>query len=81
MSGTRRLPWEVWGRDRLDGLQAWADRAAWSRFGFAFLMFGIKQAYACLFGGAMLGLILATFSCGRTTARCRATTFWSSGLC
>ncbi len=24
-------------------------------------MFGIKQAYACLFGGAMLGLILSTF--------------------
>ncbi len=25
-----------------------------------FLVFGIKQAWACLFGGAMLALILAT---------------------
>ncbi|CAL1691428.1 hypothetical protein MMB232_01568 [Brevundimonas subvibrioides] len=56
-----RLPWESWGRRKLDTLQVVADRAAWSRFGFTFLMFGIKQAYACLFGGAMLGLILVTF--------------------
>ncbi len=61
MTQTRRLPWESWGRRRLDGLQSWADHAAWSRFAFAFLMFGIKQAYACLFGGAMLAMILITF--------------------
>lgn len=61
MSEARKLLWEVRGRAWLDGLQTWADRAAWSRFAFAFLMFGIKQAYACLFGGAMLGLILVTF--------------------
>lgn len=56
-----RPVWEVRGRAWLEGSQAWADRRAWSRFAFAFLMFGVKQAYACLFGGAMLGLILATF--------------------
>ena len=28
---------------------------------FEFLAFGIKQAWACLFGGAMLGLLLLTF--------------------
>ncbi|QTN20793.1 DUF817 domain-containing protein [Brevundimonas sp. AJA228-03] len=56
-----RLPLETRGRRWLDGLQSRADRAAWSRFAFAFLMFGIKQAYACLFGGLMLALILLTF--------------------
>ena len=57
----RRLPLEVWGRAWLARAQAWADRAAWSRYGFEFLMFGIKQGWACLFGGAMLALILGTF--------------------
>jgi len=61
MMDQNRLPWETRGRALLAGLQNWADQAAWSRFGFAFLMFGIKQAYACLFGGAMLALILGTF--------------------
>ena len=51
----------MWGRGRLSSLQVWADKRAWTRFAFAFLMFGIKQAYACLFGGAMLFLILVTF--------------------
>ncbi|MDZ4364716.1 DUF817 domain-containing protein [Brevundimonas sp.] len=41
-------------------VQTAADRAAWSRYAFEFLMFGIKQGWACLFGGAMLALILAT---------------------
>jgi uncharacterized membrane protein YoaT (DUF817 family) len=36
-------------------------RGAWSRAAFEFLAFGIKQAWACLFGGAMLGLLLLTF--------------------
>ena len=61
MTESSRLPWESWGRRRLDGLQSWADGRPSTRFAFAFLMFGLKQAYACLFGGAMLGLILATF--------------------
>lgn len=61
MSTPRPLPPEVFGRRLLAGLQARADRRRATRFAFAFLMFGIKQAYACLFGGAMLGLILGTF--------------------
>jgi uncharacterized membrane protein YoaT (DUF817 family) len=56
-----RLPLEARGRRWLAGLQARADRHPATRFAFAFLMFGIKQAWACLFGGAMLALILLTF--------------------
>jgi uncharacterized membrane protein YoaT (DUF817 family) len=36
-------------------------RGAWSQAAFEFVAFGIKQAWACLFGGAMLALLLATF--------------------
>ena len=56
-----RLPLEAWGRRWLTSAQAWADRAPCNRFAFEFLWFGLKQAWACLFGGAMLALILVTF--------------------
>lgn len=56
----RRLPLEAWGRRWLVRLQTAADRGLWSRRAFEFLMFGIKQGWACLFGGAMLALILGT---------------------
>jgi uncharacterized membrane protein YoaT (DUF817 family) len=55
-----RLPLETFGRRLLADLQAWSDRAAWSRYTFEFLMFGLKQAWACLFGGAMLVLLVGT---------------------
>jgi len=55
-----RLPLETLGRQWLLRLQTVADRQAWSRYVFEFLMFGIKQGWACLFGGAMLALLLAT---------------------
>ena len=55
-----RLPLESWGRRLLVDLQTWADRAAWRRYAFEFLMFGIKQGWACLFGGAMLVLLVGT---------------------
>lgn len=57
---TGRLPLEVWGRDLLARLQERSDRANWSRYGFEFLMFGLKQGWACLFGGLMLALLLGT---------------------
>jgi uncharacterized membrane protein YoaT (DUF817 family) len=57
----RRLPLEVWGREWLARLQAWADRATWRGYAFEFLMFGIKQGWACLFGGLMLALLLGTY--------------------
>ncbi len=56
-----RLPLEAWGRRWLRAAQTWADRAPANRFAFEFLWFGLKQAWACLFGGAMLALILGTF--------------------
>jgi uncharacterized membrane protein YoaT (DUF817 family) len=48
------------GRALLVGLQARADRSRAGRLGFEFLMFGLKEAWACVFGGAMLALILLT---------------------
>ncbi len=38
----------------------WARRARWSLFVYEFIRFGIKQAWACLFGGLLLGLLIAT---------------------
>lgn len=38
----------------------WAKRAQWRGWAYEFLLFGLKQAWACLFGGAMLALILGT---------------------
>jgi uncharacterized membrane protein YoaT (DUF817 family) len=59
-SAARRLPLEAWGRQLLARLQARADGAAWSRYAFEFLMFGLKQGWACLFGGLMLALLMGT---------------------
>lgn len=36
-------------------------KGPWSQGVFEFVSFGIKQGWACLFGGAMLGLLLGTF--------------------
>jgi uncharacterized membrane protein YoaT (DUF817 family) len=38
----------------------WAERSRWRGWAYEFLLFGLKQAWACLFGGAMLALLLAT---------------------
>lgn len=54
------LPVERFGRALLVRLQARADRTRAGRWTFEFLMFGLKQAWACLFGGAMLALLLGT---------------------
>lgn len=43
---------------------AWRDafvRGPVTQFAYEFLSFGVKQAWACLFGGAMVALLLATF--------------------
>lgn len=60
-SPTPRLPLEAWGRRLLAAAQARTDRSQLGRWAFEFLMFGIKQAWACLFGGLMLALLLGTF--------------------
>ncbi|RZI99935.1 MAG: DUF817 domain-containing protein [Brevundimonas sp.] len=40
--------------------QAWADRSRLNGWAFEFLWFGLKQGWACLFGGALLALIVGT---------------------
>lgn len=46
---------------RREALRAWFVRGPWTLGVFEFLSFGIKQAWACLFGGLMLALLLGTF--------------------
>ncbi|MDO9432533.1 MAG: DUF817 domain-containing protein [Phenylobacterium sp.] len=38
----------------------WAERGRWRGYAYEFLLFGLKQAWACLFGGAMLALLILT---------------------
>lgn len=61
------LPLETYGRRVLAGAEIWADRSPWRGAAFEFLWFGLKQAWACLFGGALLALIIGTYL------------FWPSG--
>ena len=39
----------------------WAAGSVWREGLYEFVLFGIKQAWACLFGGAMLAALLLTF--------------------
>lgn len=41
-------------------MRPWAARGGWRAGAYEFLLFGLKQAWACLFGGAMMGLLVAT---------------------
>jgi len=52
------LPVERAGRAFLWSLQSRADRSLAGRLAFELLMFGLKQAWACVFGGVLLLLIL-----------------------
>jgi uncharacterized membrane protein YoaT (DUF817 family) len=55
-------------KDRIKGQVAafdgwarpWANRSKWHGWAYEFLLFGLKQAWACLFGGLMLALLLGT---------------------
>jgi uncharacterized membrane protein YoaT (DUF817 family) len=38
----------------------WARRSRWRGWAYEFLLFGLKQAWACMFGTLMLALILGT---------------------
>ncbi|OYU71439.1 MAG: hypothetical protein CFE28_16455 [Alphaproteobacteria bacterium PA2] len=38
----------------------WAKRSRLNAFAYEFLLFGLKQAWACLFGGAMVFLLIAS---------------------
>ncbi|MCF8504919.1 MAG: DUF817 domain-containing protein [Caulobacter sp.] len=45
----------------MDGrVRPWAARSRWRGWAFEFLLFGLKQAWACLFGGLMLALLIGT---------------------
>ena len=61
MTESPPLPFEAWGHARFAEAQAWADRSPLRGYAFEFLWFGLKQAWACLFGAAMLALIVGTF--------------------
>ncbi|WP_375268905.1 DUF817 domain-containing protein [Phenylobacterium sp.] len=38
----------------------WAERSPWRGHAYEFLLFGLKQAWACLYAGAMLALLVGT---------------------
>ncbi|MBL8770016.1 MAG: DUF817 domain-containing protein [Phenylobacterium sp.] len=54
----------AWAKDRVLALDAvarpWAQRGRLRGFAYEFLLFGLKQAWACLFGGLLLVLLVAT---------------------
>ncbi len=56
-----RAELEIWLHARREALRAFAVRGPVTQGLFEFVAFGIKQAWACLFGGLMLALLLATF--------------------
>jgi uncharacterized membrane protein YoaT (DUF817 family) len=60
MTDRLRLPIETLGRRWLVRAQDWADRSRLNGGAFEFLWFGLKQGWACLFGGLLLALIVGT---------------------
>jgi uncharacterized membrane protein YoaT (DUF817 family) len=47
---------------REDALATWAAQRQWTFYVYEFVRFGVKQAWACLFGGLMLALLIATWA-------------------
>ena len=41
-------------------VRPWAARSRFNAFAYEFLLFGLKQAWACLYGGAMVALLIAS---------------------
>lgn len=41
----------------------WAGKRRTRQFAYEFVRFGLKQGWSCLFGGAMVGLLIATSLC------------------
>ncbi len=58
---SRRLRLEAWLHVRREAWRAAFVRGPWTMFVFEFVSFGIKQAWACLFGGLMLTLLTASY--------------------
>lgn len=60
MTDLSRPPVEAWGRSFLSRGEAWADRSRARAWAWELLWFGLKQGWACLFGGLMLVLLVGT---------------------
>jgi uncharacterized membrane protein YoaT (DUF817 family) len=60
-TGSRRLALEHWLHARREAWRAAFVRGPVTGFLFEFVSFGVKQAWACLFGGLMLALLLGSF--------------------
>ncbi len=58
---SRRLKFEAWLHARREAWRAAFVRGPATGFLFEFVSFGVKQAWACLFGGLMLAVLLGTF--------------------
>lgn len=58
MSFNDRIKGAVIALDRR--ARPWAARSKWHGWAYEFLLFGLKQAWACLFGGLMLALLVGT---------------------
>jgi uncharacterized membrane protein YoaT (DUF817 family) len=43
-----------------EAIGAWAEQSTWRLAVYEFVRFGVKQGWACLFGGLMLALLLVT---------------------
>jgi len=52
--------WQDWLSARRERIRQRLVRGAWSTALFEFLSFGIKQGWACIFGGLLLALMLGT---------------------
>ena len=58
---SRRLKLEAWLHTRREAWRAAFVRGPATGFLFEFVSFGVKQAWACLFGGLMLALLVGSF--------------------
>ena len=59
--GTARLRFETWLHARREAWRSAFVRGPVSAFAFEFVSFGVKNAWACLFGGTMLVLLVSTY--------------------
>ena len=50
-------------------VRPWASVSPWRAGAYEFLLFGLKQAWACLFGGTMVALLILTLDWARPRGR------------
>ena len=61
-SGAASWPWLAGFIASEARIASWAEQRAATRFLYELARFGVKQAWACLFGALMLGLLIATWA-------------------